>query len=176
MAIDLPKEFCAKISTIQSKFIWPGLRLVDPSLVHITLKFLGDVDEEKLQEIISVLDNIDCLSFDSDISGVGAFSSLKNPRVVWLGVDGDFSCIHRQVEALLSDMGFKKESHKFTPHATIARVAHLSGSYRKEFVSEMEHLKNYHLGQMRVDTVKLKKSTLTTQGPIYETLHEVKLV
>ncbi|WP_370573959.1 RNA 2',3'-cyclic phosphodiesterase [Methanomethylovorans sp.] len=176
VAIDLPEESHAKISGIQSKFIGPGVRPVDPSLVHITLKFLGDVGEAQLAEIISALDKVDCPSFDSKISGVGAFPGLKNPRVVWLGADGDYSCLHGQVESLLSGIGFKKETRKFTSHATIARVTYLSGSRRKELISAMESLINFDVGSMHVDTIKLKKSTLTPEGPIYETLHEVKLL
>lgn len=176
MAVDLPEEFYEKIFMIQSKFIGPGLRPVSPSLVHITLKFLGDVDEAQLPQITSALDKLDCLSFDSHISGVNAFPGMKNPRVVWLGADGDYSCLYSQIESLLSGIGFKKETRKFTSHATIARVTYLSGSRRKDLILAMESLRNFDVGSMHVDTVKLKKSTLTPQGPIYETLHEIKLL
>lgn len=175
MAVDLPEEFNEKIFAIQSKLIGPGLRPVSSGLVHITLKFLGDVDEAQLPQIISALDQLDCLSFDSHISGVNAFPGLKNPRVVWLGADGDYSCLHGQVESLLSGIGFKKETRKFTSHATIARITYLSGPRKKELILAMESLRSFDVGVMHVDTVKLKKSTLTPQGPIYETLHEVKL-
>jgi 2'-5' RNA ligase len=75
----------------------------------------------------------------------------------------------------MSEIGFKKESRKFTSHATIARVKHLSSSNNKELISAIGSLRDFDVGSMHVDTVKLKKSTLTPQGPIYETLHEVKL-
>jgi 2'-5' RNA ligase len=175
VAVDLPKEFHEKISAIQSRFIGPGLRPVDPSIVHITLKFLGDVEESQMAEVINALDRLDCPAFDSKISGVGAFPGLKNPRIVWLGADGDYSCLHRQVESLLSGRGFKKEPRKFVPHATLARITYLSGPRKKELVSVIDSLRGFDVGQMRVDSVKLKKSTLTPQGPIYETLHEVSL-
>jgi 2'-5' RNA ligase len=176
VAVDLPEEFHAKISGVQSKFIGPGLRPVDPSLVHITLKFLGDVDDAQLAEITSALDKVDCPSFDSKVSGVGAFPGLKDPRVVWLGADGDYSCLHGQVESLMSGIGFKKDTRKFTSHATIARITYLSGSRRKELISTIESFRSFDVGSMHVDTVKLKKSTLTPQGPIYETLHEINLL
>ena len=175
MAVELPEKFHAKISEIQSRFMGPGLRPVDPSIVHITLKFLGDVEEAQLAEIINALDRLDCPAFDSKVSGVGAFPGLKNPRVVWLGADGDYSCLQRQVENLLSDIGFKKEPRKFVPHATLARITYLSGPRKKELICAIESLRGFDVGQMRVDSVKLKKSTLTPQGPIYETLHEVNL-
>jgi 2'-5' RNA ligase len=72
-------------------------------------------------------------------------------------------------------IGFKKESRYFTPHATIARVKHLSSSQSKELASVIGDLWDFDVGSMHVDTIKLKKSTLTPQGPIYETLHEVRL-
>ncbi|WP_292352216.1 RNA 2',3'-cyclic phosphodiesterase [Methanomethylovorans sp. PtaU1.Bin093] len=175
VAVDIPAAFHAKISAIQSKFIGPGLRPVDPSIVHITMKFLGDVDEAQLPGIITALDRMDCPSFDSRISGVGAFPGMKNPRVVWLGADGEYSCLHGQLESLLSETGFKKEPRKFIPHATLARITYLSNPRKKELISAIDSLRDLDVGLMRVNTVKLKKSTLTPQGPIYETLHEVDL-
>ena len=175
VAVDFPEEFHAKISAIQSKFIGPGLRPVDPNIVHITLKFLGDVDEAQLPEIITALDRLDCPSFDSRISGVDAFPGMKNPRIIWLGVAGDYSCIHGQLESLLSKIGFKKEPRKFIPHATLARVTYLSNPRKNELISAIDPLRDFDVGLMNVHTVKLKKSTLTPQGPIYETLHEVDL-
>lgn len=175
MAVDFPEEFHAKISAIHSKLIGPGLRLVDPNIVHITLKFLGDVDEAQLPEIITALDRLDCPSFDSRISGVDAFPGMKNPRIIWLGVAGDYSCIHGQLESLLSEIGFKKEPRKFIPHATLARVTYLSNPRKNELISAIDPLRDFDVGLMNVHTVKLKKSTLTPQGPIYETLHEVDL-
>ncbi len=175
VAVDLPKEFHAKISAIQSSLTGPGLRPVDPGIVHITLKFLGDVEEAQLEGIANALDGLDCPAFDSKVSGVGAFPGLKNPRVVWLGADGDYSCLHRQVETLLSGKGFKKEQRKFIPHATLARITYLSGTRKKELISAIDSLRGFDVGHMLVDSVKLKKSTLTPQGPIYETLHEVRL-
>ncbi|MBC7084995.1 MAG: RNA 2',3'-cyclic phosphodiesterase [Methanomethylovorans sp.] len=176
VAVDLPEEFHEKISSIQSKLMGSGLRAVDPPLVHITLKFLGEVNETQIAQITQNLDKLKCKSFISNISGVGAFPSMKNPRIVWLGADGDFSYLHRQVEVLLSDLGFKKEPRKFIPHATLARITHLSGSRKKELITALESLKDFEVGKMTVDTIKFKKSTLTPHGPIYETLHEVKLL
>lgn len=175
IAVDLPEEFHAKISEIQSKLCFQGLRLVNPNLVHITLKFLGDVDATQLSEINNALDYLDCSSFDSHVLGVNVFPGIKSPRIVWIEVDGDYSCLHKQVESLMSEIGFKKESRKFTPHATIARVKHLSSFLNKELASAIGDLRDFDIGSMHVDTVKLKKSTLTPQGPIYETLHEVRL-
>jgi 2'-5' RNA ligase len=175
IAIDLPNEFHAKISDIQSKLCFQGLRLVDPNLVHITLKFLGDVDVAQLSEINNALDNLFCSSFESHVCGVNVFPGIKSPRIVWIGANGDYSCIYKQVESSMYKIGFKKESRKFTPHATIARVKHLSSSQSKELASVIGDLWDFDVGSMHVDTIKLKKSTLTPQGPIYETLHEVRL-
>ena len=175
IAIDLPAEFRAKISEVQSKLYFQGLRLVNPELVHITLKFLGDVGAPQLSEINNALDKLNCSSFDSHVCGVNVFPGMNSPRIVWVGANGDYSCLYKQVESLMSEIGFKKESRKFTSHATIARVKHLSSPNSKELISAIGSLRDFDVGSMHVDTVKLKKSTLTPQGPIYETLHEVKL-
>lgn len=175
ISVDLPEEYHEKIAEIQSRFRDFKVKLVNPELVHITLKFLGDVEDDQIQEIAKSLDNIDCGPFHATIANIGVFPKPKYPKVVWLGAEGDFKTLHDNVNSILKDFNFKDDNKKFSAHATIARVKHLSKNDKDLFLKTLEELEGIEIGTMWVDTVKLKKSTLTPQGPVYETLHEVKL-
>ncbi|MFP4654585.1 MAG: RNA 2',3'-cyclic phosphodiesterase [Methanohalobium sp.] len=175
ISVDLPQEYHENISEIQSRLKNFNVKLLKPEFVHITLKFLGEIDDDKVQKISNSLDKIDCEPFNATIAKVGVFPKPKYPKVVWLGVEGDFKTLHKNVESLLKGFNFGEDNRKFSAHATIARVKRLPKKEKDLFLETLDEIKDIELGSMWVDTVKLKKSTLTHEGPIYETLHKVKL-
>lgn len=175
IAVELPEEFQDRIREIQSGFTGFRVRPVRPDHVHITLKFLGDVKESNVPDIVDALDNFGGVAFDARIAGVGAFPKPSRARVVWLGAEGEFGVLHDRVESALSPFKFKKDRRDYRPHATLARVKHMPADQKDEFKAVLDGLKDAHVGTMRVDRIQLKKSTLTPEGPIYETLHEVIL-
>jgi 2'-5' RNA ligase len=83
--------------------------------------------------------------------------------------------LHKQIETSLSSFGFTVDTHGFNAHATLARVKYLPKKKKEDFLHLLEELKDVELGTMQVDAIRLKKSTLTPEGPVYETLHEVRL-
>lgn len=175
ISVDLPQEYHENIAEIQSRLKDFNVKLVKPELVHITLKFLGEIDDNQIKEIANSLDDINCDPFSSTIAKVGVFPKPKYPKVVWIGAEGDFKKLHDNVESVLKGFNFEKDNRKFSAHATIARVKRLPKKDMDSFLETLEKIKDIEIGSMWVDTVKLKKSTLTPEGPIYETLHEVKL-
>ncbi|MCD4703196.1 MAG: RNA 2',3'-cyclic phosphodiesterase [Methanosarcinaceae archaeon] len=175
IAVDLPEEFQDRIREIQSGFEGFRVRPVRSDHVHITLKFLGDVKEPHMSDIANALDNIGGEPFDARIAGVGAFPGSSRARVVWLGAEGKFGALHDRVESALSLFNFKNDRHDYIPHATLARVKHMPVDQKDEFKAVLDGLKDAHVGTMRVDRIQLKKSTLTPEGPIYETLHEAMI-
>jgi len=175
VAVDFPQEFKEKIVEIQSKLNDFNIKLVDPGLVHITLKFLGDVNENMIEPITGALDGITCPSFDAVIKNVGVFPKPQYIKIIWLGAEGDFGELHDNVESVLAPFKFKKDRRGYTAHATIGRVKYVPKDRKESLQNILDELKDVEIGTMRVDSVTLKKSTLTPQGPIYETLHEVKL-
>jgi len=168
IAVDLPKSFIPTIEKIQHEFRIPGIKLVEPELVHITLKFLGNIHESNIKAIALALSKIRCKPFQASIKGVGTF----HLRVIWLGVYGNFEVLHEEVEKALQPFKFERDL-RFSPHATLARVKTLK---QKELILEkIKKLENIEVGSFDVNSILMKKSTLTPKGPIYETLKEIKL-
>ena len=111
-----------------------------------------------------------------EFKGVGTFPNIRNPRVIWVGIEkgaSELSEIYGQLEPKLRKIGLIPDKKGFSPHLTIARVR--SGRNRSELVNILGDLKLYDFGVMRADILRLKKSTLTPTGPIYSTIHEIKL-
>ncbi len=172
IAVELPKRFIPEIEKIESALDIPGIKLVEPVQVHITLKFLGDIPEDKVEPIASALSQVNCKPFEARIKGVGIFPKLAYIRVIWLGAEGNFEALHSDVERVLAAFKFEKDD-KFSPHATLARVKQLRE--KATLLEKIKKLENIDLGTMNVESIALKKSTLTPKGPIYETLREIKL-
>ncbi len=175
IAVELDPGFREKIQELQSRFFDFNLKFVDPELVHITLKFLGDVDESRIPALSAALDSIMCEPFKAKVGGIGVFPKPSNPKVLWLGATGNFRALHDDVENLLKPFKFEKDYREFTAHATLARIKFLNKDQKNSLINIIKEIKDVELGSMRVDKVLLKKSTLTPEGPIYETLHTVYL-
>lgn len=172
IAVDLPEDFREKIADIESELKDVGLKFVDPSQVHITLKFLGEVAEEKIKRVGEALEQINCKAFEAKIKGVGVFPKPSYVRVIWLGAEGEFGGLYNEVERVLTPFNFKQD-HDFTAHATLARVKYVEN--KGVLAEKIKKLSQIELGTMKVETIRLKKSTLTPRGPIYETLKEIRL-
>jgi len=176
IAVDLPDSFIETIAEIQQE-LKGNIKLVDAKQVHITMKFLGDVPEKKIPKIEDALSGINSEPFTARVKGVGAFPKPSYARVIYIGADPaeTFTKLYAEVESALTPLGFKREKRQFTPHATLARVKHNPEEARMRLRDTIEHLSDIEVGTMDVDTIKLKKSTLTPKGAIYETLKEVHL-
>ena len=175
IAVELDPSFREKIRELQDKFSTFDLKFVKPELVHITLKFLGDVDELRIPSTSAALDSILCEPFEARIGELGAFPKPANPRVLWLGATGNFKALHENVEDLLKPFKFESENREFSAHATLARVKFLKKDQKNAFINTLKEFKDIEIGSMWVNKVLLKKSTLTPEGPIYETLHTTYL-
>jgi 2'-5' RNA ligase len=172
ISVELPEKLVPEIECIGSLIKMSGVKLVEPELVHITLKFLGDIHEDKVEPIASALSETKCKPFEAGIKGIGVFPKPSYVRVIWLGAHGEFETLHREVERVLTPFRFKKE-RDFTPHATFARVKQPVN--RIELMEKIKNIGDADLGTISVSSIILKKSTLTPRGPIYETLKEIKL-
>ncbi|MBR1367977.1 hypothetical protein RJ53_00100 [Methanocalculus chunghsingensis] len=177
IAIDITDSCRDALSSLQNPLIGMKGRLaiVDPSLLHITLKFLGEVPGDRITSIISALKTIRSPSYEVDIRGI-ASNNPRRPRVIWTEVrDGGRSAqLAGMIESVLEPLGFPSETRPFRPHITLARVKEfhpdLPGQLREISSSESSGC-----ASMPVSSFLLKKSTLTPRGPVYETLAEVTL-
>lgn len=175
IAVELPPHIKEAVESIQQEMDFKGLKLVEPGLVHLTMKFLGDIPESQVEPISRALAGISCPPFLARITGVGVFPKPAYMKVIWLGAQGEFQRLHGEVERTLSEFRFKKDRGKFTAHATLARVKHLDNSAKEQLVQVLAGLQDVDLGEFMVDHITFKKSTLTPGGPLYETLKKIPL-
>jgi len=150
------------------------LKLVAPENIHITMRFLGDIQPSMVDKIHSEMEQVAFSPFEVEIRGVGVFPTIKYARVVWAGMQKgaeELKNVFSQLEPRLRKLGFKPDSKGFSPHITIARVR--TGRNKAELARCINELTNYEFGVLKADCLKLKKSVLTPKGPIYSILKEV---
>lgn len=138
--------------------------------MHLTLKFLGEVDDNSADKIAEALKNIKFDEFEANTAEIGAFPNMNYIRVLWLGVEphDKINALQQQVEQALQLLGFKKDN-RFHPHLTLARVKFLKE--KQQFVDKIKQIQT-EKKQFKINKIKLIKSTLTKQGPIHETISE----
>ncbi len=178
LAIELPKPILGKIEEVQGnlKSTHADVRWVSPEKIHLTLKFFGYIEESRIEPIFMSIEEPvrDTLPFSIKVRGVGGFPSLKNPRVVWMGLEhGRESLLsfQKQLEERLQKIGFEPEDRPFQPHLTLGRMKSSRG--KEELVKGMEKYREEEFGVFQVERVALFKSDLRPTGPIY-TLLKVK--
>ena len=170
------EEVLKRLSEAQEKLAETGaaLKLVKLENIHITMRFLGNIQLNMVDRIHSEMEQVAFAPFDVEIRGVGAFPKPKYPRVVWAGIKKgaeELENIFKQLESRLQNLGFKPDSKGFSSHITIARVK--TGRNKAELVHCINELTSYEFGVLKADCLKLMKSVLTPKGPIYSTIKEV---
>lgn len=172
VAVDLPEEIRRELGSIQSIFRQSRARLtlVDPGIIHITLKFIGEVPDSTAREIADVLDHVRGEPFTIRVTGISG-NNPRQPRVIWAHAEDGGICaaLHSQIEELLAPLGVKREDRAFRAHATVARVK----EFHPDLLAYMKDVRNRDFGSGMVHGCTLKKSTLTPQGPVYQNVKEV---
>ncbi len=184
IAVELPEEVLRYIGrTVEElrRHGIPGIRWVRGEGVHLTLKFLGDASEEQVPGILSAMrDAADGTSpFVLQVQGAGAFPSLRNPRVLWLGVEGDMGpllLIYERLEKALEAQGFARETRAFSAHLTLGRVnGRLSPTPLEKLADAMEGLRTTPPLALPVAALSLMESQLTPSGAIYRRQGQIPL-
>jgi RNA 2',3'-cyclic 3'-phosphodiesterase len=172
IALELPAEIRDRLKEAQDKLrsCSARLTLVEPALIHITLKFLGEVAEKDLPQMSDALKVVPFKPFPVTV-GTVMVNNQKRPHTVWCSVydGGEGKKIFSKVEDCLEPFGFAREIRGFTPHATLARVKVPDPS----LFAAIRALDGITYGNCMIQGMKLKKSTLTPRGPLYEDLLEV---
>jgi len=177
IAIDLPTQILEQIQQLQ-EFLLPItnslIRWTKPENIHLTLKFLGEFEKQKLNEVQNVIREIATteVSFTLFIKGYGVFPNLEQPRIVWVGIDEcvPLKTLVRRLEENLRPLGFKPENRPYKPHLTIGRV--------KQDYSLQKNLKLTGIlctaktitGSFSVEEIALYRSDLKPGGPVYSRL------
>jgi 2'-5' RNA ligase len=140
--------------------------------MHFTVQFLGEVSEEMVGKISDALNSIEFSSFSISFASIGVFPKPNSPRVIWIGTDDGINELEKLAEIIrskMSHLGFSPDK-KFKPHVTIFRVKNKI----EDLSSKLEKFSSCSFGKQLVSEIKLKKSELTSTGPIYTDLLVVK--
>jgi 2'-5' RNA ligase len=153
------------------------LKIVRPELMHVTLKFLGDTEESLIEDLAArMLGAVKDISpFTIRLRGMGAFPSLSNIRVVWVGIEDGSALgeIARRLDASVGELGFDRDKKGFVPHLTLARTRSWRNIANVQEVLRRNGATDY--GKHLIDKILLKKSVLSPSGPTYSTVTEVPL-
>jgi len=176
LAIDPPEAALREIADIQKrlqKSFAGNIRWVKPDGMHLTLKFFGDVFADAIGAI-----SAECLQeaaqeapFTLSFRGLGTFPTVKRPRVLYLGLEGDTARLtdfQSRLENRLSETGFTGEDRPFTPHLTLARIKELREP--EKIAKETTEIAKYATKQFTAREMTLFKSDLTPGGAVYTKL------
>ena len=153
-----------------------GVRTVRAQGLHLTLRFLGDVDSDEVPKIISAMDSAAAESapFELTLAGTGAFPNTATPRTLWVGMKGDLDrlvTLQCGVQSALETAGFGRSRERFSPHITITRVRDRAPSiHRRRVTAALDEVGCSPL-PIRVDSIALMRTTLQPGGSIYTPLH-----
>ena len=178
IAIPLPDSVLVEFRKLNRKMrsISRDVKWVRPESIHLTLKFLGNLEPATLDRVFAAMDR--CFQsaqekFSLMVGGLGAFPHLKRPRALWVGVQGEgfkhLLSLQQQIEMELAEEGFEKEKRKFSPHLTVGRVK-FTGHLEELLKTFME----YPFPEMNftVERIQIMRSELKSDGAVYSVQRE----
>ena len=179
-AVELSDEIAAGIRRIQEdlKERARGVRWVRPEGIHLTLKFLGEVDPDRIEGIAHKMEEAvrETGPFSIGVRGGGAFPNARNPRVIWIGIDdpsGELRKVQARVEENMEELGFTREGRGYTPHLTLGRLRSSKG--KGAVAHALEAIGTHDLGTMEVREIILFRSHLKPTGAEYTKITSVPL-
>jgi len=185
IAIELPRPIRAALARLQDGLKasrTTSVKWVDPEGIHLTIKFLGNIDAGEIPELSEVLREAvkGIAPFRLKLENTGAFPNIRSPKVIWVGVGGEMEqllTLHKKVEQVLIPRGFTPDNRAFSPHLTLGRVR--EGAQPNELRRLGEGIaasKTEEQLSFSVDSLNLMQSQLTREGAIYSCLASFKLV
>ena len=138
--------------------------------MHITLLFLGEVSEEKIERLIKKTEKLNFKSFEVKIKNTGAFPSEKKPQVFWAGVESsEIKNLNVEIKKMAEEAGIETEDREFQPHLTLGRIR------EKCNLEKLIEENKKEFGGFKVDEILLKKSVLTSEGFEHKTIGKIYL-
>jgi len=177
-AIEIPEKQITQISGLIRNSFAPlnsSISWIKSSNLHITLKFLDELDQQHLTSLIKAISGnlTEFSSLSLKINGLGLFPESGKPRVLWIGIDKNptLKSLTEMIEQQAHFLGYAKEHRRFSPHLTIGRVKHvLSKSDEIELLKSVKNNLYVNFGQFEVNKLILFKSTLLPTGAVYSPL------
>lgn len=180
IALPMPPEVAAWLGELSSELRRSGadVRWESTEKMHVTIKFLGDTPDGRLPELVSALDHVasSIAPFAATVGGIGAFPSLRSPRVLWVGLEesaGALRSLYGAIESELAGIGFAREERAFHPHVTLGRVRSQRSLARLLAMVESRTLERQ---PVQLHDVLLVKSELKPHGSVHRTLHSAAFV
>jgi 2'-5' RNA ligase len=180
IAIMLDASLHGRLTEVVESLATSGasIKWVSPENTHITLKFLGNVDEARLPEIFAACRRAadGPIPFDIEMKTVGCFPDSRRPKVVWLGIGKGVEKVkelNQSIEAELESVGFSLEERAFRAHLTIGRVKGRQGI--PGFCHMLEDKSDVIIGSMRAEKISVMKSKTLPSGPVYTELEAIRL-
>lgn len=163
-ALDLPDFIQDALAELQSGV--PGAKWVRPEALHLTLRFIGEVDGARFRDIVSALDVVHAPGFDIAFSEMGLFGDRHRARTLWAGVKPNPALIYLQtrIEQAIQRAGLPPEGRKFQPHVTLARLAESPAERLARYIEEVGRL---NLPSFSISSFTLFSSFLSHSGAIY---------
>ena len=185
LAVEIPPQvqdaLADSISPLKKALPKPLIRWVASRNVHLTLKFLGDVSPDQLEQLAEALkiEVAACEPFIMSIGGLGAFPNARRARILWIGLDAPpalMPLLH-SVEVISTRLGYASEDRPFSPHLTIGRVGqNISGTDMQLIRAAIEATPIDVIGKVLVEAVHIFKSELQPSGPVYSRLFSLPLL
>lgn len=184
IALEIPTQTHQEISnqtaSLRKNLDAHTVRWVPPGNIHLTLKFLGDVSQTKIEQICEVLSDLagrhEKHAFK--ISGLGAFPNTRRPRVLWIGIQAPetLTALYQGLEASTAKLGFPPEKRPFNPHLTIGRVKqHIPPASMQSLQKALSSIKIGYIDTVEVEALDLFKSDLKPSGAVYTKLYSATL-
>ena len=184
IAIELPDELKEGLAQLQAQLKSSNpssVKWVDPFGIHLTLKFLGNIDVAIISEITQAIKAAaqEISPFHVEVKGLGVFPNLRRVQVVWVGMGGEVDKLRqlqKRIEFNLAPLGFAAETRPFTPHLTLARLRDWALPGERERLGQLiTGTKFETVYTIKVASINLMKSQLTREGAIYSRLSLVEL-
>ncbi len=179
ICIEIPDLIREELAQLQNtlKPLSEGISWPRPEGMHLTLKFLGDVDSEKIDEIAQAVKKAAAgiKPFSITVEGVGAFPNFRRPRVLWVGVQDEdqiLAKLQQNIELELERIGFSREQRPFSPHLTLARIKFAK---HIEDLLEKFQTRSFSPQNFQAHEIIVMRSELQTSGAIYTPLKTIQL-
>lgn len=176
IAIGLPTDVQKKLSDFQRemKSFAKHAKWARVENIHLTLKFLGKVQDERIAGIASAMRTISTATFPVHVKGCGFFPNSRRPNVFWTGVNSaELNSLQQKVEDVTAQFGFEKEKRPFSPHLTLARFRAARGFER--LIQEAERRKDASISEFNASHFSLYESILLPQGAQHHVIETVSL-
>ena len=177
IAIPIPERIKKSILSLRANI--PGARWMDDDQLHVTLKFIGEVEGHVADSVKNTLRGVRYNPFEMQFQGMGVFPAggrgyRSSPRVLWTGIGdpGHVSVLRNRIESILSEAGIPRERRKFSPHLTVARLRNPPLQSVKNFLTEYD---SFVSGKFTVERFILYSSTLKRSGAVYSIVADYPL-